>query len=196
LLHLAGRDKVGYYHELFLRSKRFLAQRIQRIKIKGEGARKPSSPETEPNFYNVPYLPSTRAPSRNPWIASVGNMGHLGPNMNVGTTGGEVSLQRLLAIPAFPASFQQQPPPLNNSFRPSFISNSATARYLCIQTCKSLPAFSNSTFPWSLVIKITRIWRWRWLCLEPSKIQQLPLLGCRASGGRGLGNPSRLVQRV
>jgi hypothetical protein len=124
LLHLAGRDKVGYYHELFLRSKRFLAQRIQRIKIKGEGARKPSSPETEPNFYNVPYLPSTRTPSSNPWIASVGNMGRLGPNMNVGT-GGEVSLQeRLLAFPAFPASFQQQqqahlapPPPLNNITR-------------------------------------------------------------------------------
>jgi hypothetical protein len=28
-----------------------------RLKIKGEGARKPSSPETEPNFYALPYLP-------------------------------------------------------------------------------------------------------------------------------------------
>jgi hypothetical protein len=107
LLYLAGRDKGGYYHELFLRSKRFLSQRIQRIKIKGLGARKPSSPETEPNFYNAAYLPSTRTPSKNPWIASVSNMAHMGPNMNVGT-GGEGALQRLLAYPTVAASFQQQ----------------------------------------------------------------------------------------
>jgi len=53
----AGRDKGGYYHELFLRGKDFLAYRITRMKIKGKGARKPSSPETEPNFYSGPYLP-------------------------------------------------------------------------------------------------------------------------------------------
>jgi hypothetical protein len=34
-----------------------LAAKIQRLKIKGNGARKPSSPETEPNFYVLPSLP-------------------------------------------------------------------------------------------------------------------------------------------
>ena len=39
-----------------------------RIKIKGKGTRKPSSPSTEPDFYAMPYLPDTdfvnRGPSR------------------------------------------------------------------------------------------------------------------------------------
>lgn len=54
----SGRDKNGYYHELFLRGKRFLAHRIPRSKLKGQGARKPTSPETEPNFYLFTYLPT------------------------------------------------------------------------------------------------------------------------------------------
>jgi hypothetical protein len=66
LLNLTGRDKGAYYHELFLRSKRFLSHRIQRIKIKGKGARKPSSPETEPSFFSAPYLPATISHNGNP----------------------------------------------------------------------------------------------------------------------------------
>lgn len=53
----AGRDKGAYYHELFLRSKRFLAGRIERMKVKGTGVRKPNAPESEPNFYLGPFLP-------------------------------------------------------------------------------------------------------------------------------------------
>eukprot|EP00549_Striatella_unipunctata_P013132 CAMPEP_0118710168 /NCGR_PEP_ID=MMETSP0800-20121206/23181_1 /TAXON_ID=210618 ORGANISM="Striatella unipunctata, Strain CCMP2910" /NCGR_SAMPLE_ID=MMETSP0800 /ASSEMBLY_ACC=CAM_ASM_000638 /LENGTH=217 /DNA_ID=CAMNT_0006614219 /DNA_START=104 /DNA_END=757 /DNA_ORIENTATION=+ len=53
-----GRDKGGYYHELFLRGKFFLCQRITRTKIKGTGVRKASVPEKEPNFYNMtPVVP-------------------------------------------------------------------------------------------------------------------------------------------
>jgi hypothetical protein len=52
-----GRDKGCYYHEFFLRSKRFLARNIKRIRVKGLGARKPGSPDTEPNFYVGPFLP-------------------------------------------------------------------------------------------------------------------------------------------
>ena len=44
---------------MFLREKRFLCNRIQRIKNKGTGVRKPSSPETEPNFYSMPFLPQS-----------------------------------------------------------------------------------------------------------------------------------------
>jgi hypothetical protein len=49
----SGRDKGGYYNDLFLRGKRFLCHRIQRIRIKGTGVRKASSPETEPQFYSM-----------------------------------------------------------------------------------------------------------------------------------------------
>jgi hypothetical protein len=108
LLNLTGRDKGAYYHELFLRSKRFLSHRIQRIKIKGKGARKPSSPETQPNFFSAPYLPATIGHNGNPWIPSVGHILSSGPNMNLGT-GGSLSLQQLLANPANTVSFQNQP---------------------------------------------------------------------------------------
>jgi hypothetical protein len=119
VLNLAGRDKGGYYHELFLRSKRFLSHRIQRIKIKGTGARKPGSPETEPNFYNAPFLPSTNIPSKNAQVSMVNNMLASGPNMYP-DTGGSLSLQQLLAFPTYGSSLQHHqaqfaPPPLFRS---------------------------------------------------------------------------------
>ncbi|KAI2501075.1 hypothetical protein MHU86_13366 [Fragilaria crotonensis] len=52
----SGPDRGGYYHEFFLRGKKFLAIRIQRLKIKGTGVRKPSSPDTEPQFYFMPPI--------------------------------------------------------------------------------------------------------------------------------------------
>jgi hypothetical protein len=109
-LNLAGRDKGGYYHERFLRNKCFLSHRIQRIKIKGTGARKPSSPETEPNFYNAPFLPSTTLPSKNTQFSMMAS----GPNMYP-ATGGSLSLHQLLESPAYGASLQhltQFAPPL------------------------------------------------------------------------------------
>jgi hypothetical protein len=47
----------GSYHEYFLRSKRALAYKIKRSKHKGKGARKPSNPGEEPDFYKMPPLP-------------------------------------------------------------------------------------------------------------------------------------------
>jgi hypothetical protein len=107
MLNLAGRDKGGYYHELFLRGKRFLSRRIQRIKIKGTGARKPGSPETEPNFYIATFLPSTSIPIKNAQVSRVGDMMASGPNMYP-DTGGSLSLQQLLSFPAFGASLPRQ----------------------------------------------------------------------------------------
>ena len=49
-----GADKGGYYNELFLRGKVFLAHRIQRMRVKGTGVRARSSPETEPDFRKMP----------------------------------------------------------------------------------------------------------------------------------------------
>jgi hypothetical protein len=47
----------GYYHELFLRDKRFLAKQMKRTKVKG-AARQPYLPDSEPNFYDLPFLPA------------------------------------------------------------------------------------------------------------------------------------------
>jgi hypothetical protein len=105
MLNLTGRDKGGYYHELFLRSKLFLSRRIQRMKIKGTGARKPGSPETEPNFYIAPFLPSTNIPNKNAQVSMIGGTMAPGPNMYPGT-GGSLSLQQLLAFPALSAPLQ------------------------------------------------------------------------------------------
>lgn len=51
-----GPDTGSYYSELFLKGRPFLAQDIQRTKVKGNGARAASNPDAEPNFYAMPSL--------------------------------------------------------------------------------------------------------------------------------------------
>ena len=58
-----GRDKNAYYHEYFLRGRPLLAQKITRTKVKGKGARKASSPETEPQLYDFPWMKVPEKPS-------------------------------------------------------------------------------------------------------------------------------------
>ncbi|CAB9511921.1 shock factor protein [Seminavis robusta] len=65
-----GRDKNSYYHEYFLRGRPLLAQKITRTKVKGKGARKASSPETEPRFYELPWLEDNTARSSQPQVAT------------------------------------------------------------------------------------------------------------------------------
>jgi hypothetical protein len=48
-----GEDKGGYYHEMFLRNKIFLAHRINRMRVKGTGVRARSNPDMEPNFCSM-----------------------------------------------------------------------------------------------------------------------------------------------
>lgn len=52
----AGRDRGGYYHELFLRNKLFLCQSMTRIRIKGTGIKGKANPASEPNFYSMPPI--------------------------------------------------------------------------------------------------------------------------------------------
>ena len=54
----SGPDKGAYYHELFLRSKIFLCQKLQRVKIKGsKPGRIKAYAETEPDFYKMRPMP-------------------------------------------------------------------------------------------------------------------------------------------
>ena len=50
-----GRDRGGYYHEKFLRNKHGLANKIERIQVKGTRVRGRSNPSQEPNLWNMPW---------------------------------------------------------------------------------------------------------------------------------------------
>lgn len=54
----AGPDRGACYHELFLRQRPVLASRVERIRLKGKGPRKPAAPDLEPNFYRMTILPT------------------------------------------------------------------------------------------------------------------------------------------
>jgi len=49
-----GPDAGGYYHECFLRGKEFLCKKMTRTKVKGTKFKAASSPEQEPDFYQMP----------------------------------------------------------------------------------------------------------------------------------------------
>lgn len=55
-LTAVGPDQNCYYHELFLRHRLFLCERIGRNAIKGYGVKGKPSPDTEPNFYLMPHV--------------------------------------------------------------------------------------------------------------------------------------------
>lgn len=48
-----GNDAGGYYHELFLRGKVYLCNKMSRVKVKGTRFKAASSPESEPDFYKM-----------------------------------------------------------------------------------------------------------------------------------------------
>lgn len=52
-----GKDRGGYYHELFLKDREFIAHSIHRIKVKGTGVRARSNPDQEPDFWGeLPWV--------------------------------------------------------------------------------------------------------------------------------------------
>jgi hypothetical protein len=55
----AGKDRGGYYHEMFLRGRPDLHRRLVRIRVKGTGFKSASSPGTEPDFYAFPRCSET-----------------------------------------------------------------------------------------------------------------------------------------
>jgi hypothetical protein len=54
-----GKDRGGYYHELFLQGKVFMAHSIQRIKVKGTGVRARSNPAQEPDLWTMEWVNNT-----------------------------------------------------------------------------------------------------------------------------------------
>lgn len=60
-----GQDKGGYYHEMFLRNKVFLAHNINRMRVKGTGVRARSNPDMEPDFYAMPSVVVGSSEKRN-----------------------------------------------------------------------------------------------------------------------------------
>jgi hypothetical protein len=59
-----------YYHELFLRSRPDLCRSMIRTRIKGTGIKASSSPDTEPDFYQMEHCP---APSEKVFAALLSN---------------------------------------------------------------------------------------------------------------------------
>ena len=57
----SGPDKHGYYHPNFLRGMPSLVELVHRVRIKGQGPRKPA--ETPPAFYQMPWMPSFYSPA-------------------------------------------------------------------------------------------------------------------------------------
>jgi hypothetical protein len=51
-------DYSAYYHEFFLRGRPHLCAYMQRTRVKGYKVRQASSPDTEPDFYSMPFVTS------------------------------------------------------------------------------------------------------------------------------------------
>jgi hypothetical protein len=58
-----GPDKGSHYHELFLRGKNELVPHVVRMRLKGSDGRIPVDLFTEPNFFNLPFLPTSEVVS-------------------------------------------------------------------------------------------------------------------------------------
>lgn len=52
-----GRDRGGYYHELFLKGMDYLAHDIHRVKVKGTWVRARSNPDQEPDLWGMDWIP-------------------------------------------------------------------------------------------------------------------------------------------
>ena len=51
-----GRDSGSYYHEYFLKGKPYLCDMIVMTKVKGTSIRAAGNPDTEPDFYSMPFV--------------------------------------------------------------------------------------------------------------------------------------------
>jgi len=66
-----GPDHGGYYHEMFLKGKLFLTTKICRTRVKGTKFKATSSPESEPDFYTMPFVNEVIVISDSPPVLSL-----------------------------------------------------------------------------------------------------------------------------
>jgi HSF-type DNA-binding len=66
-----GADAGAYYHEMFLRGRPSLSQRMMRQKVKGTGHKQPADAASEPNFYAMPLVQPE--PEENPYDMGLAN---------------------------------------------------------------------------------------------------------------------------
>lgn len=65
-----GPDAGAYYHEMFLKGRPGLSQRMARQKVKGTGHKQPADAQTEPNFYQMSPLTVVSLPEESLNVAS------------------------------------------------------------------------------------------------------------------------------
>lgn len=99
-----GNDAGGYYHELFLRGKTFLCKGMARTKVKGTGFKAASSPDQEPDFWNMtPVNPVTPPQSEDDASAH----SQESEEMQSSTC---FSVSPIVASSSVPSSFSFEPP--------------------------------------------------------------------------------------
>lgn len=74
----SGGDRGGYYHELFLRDREFLVDRMKRRTVKGTKVRGLSNPRAEPDFYRMNPVHDFSANPESP-----GSFQHVSPKAEI-----------------------------------------------------------------------------------------------------------------
>lgn len=123
-----GKDNGGYYHELFLRNKVFLAKQMGRTKIKGTKYKAASSPDQEPDFYSMDPVTIT-PPVSDESSSDDGSYNHSPKQLT--------SLPQNSSLPAALALNLQTPPVMTSSMDP----------FAFQMTQQQMPSFTNWSAP-------------------------------------------------
>jgi hypothetical protein len=89
-----GRDRGGYYHERFLKNKHGLANKIERIQVKGTRVRGRSNPSQEPSLWSMPWCDDDATTTDN-CISSNKNDDSVIGNANGSFSGANIDIDRL-----------------------------------------------------------------------------------------------------
>jgi len=98
-----GTDAGAYYHEMFLKARPALCQRMARQKVKGTGHKQPADAKTEPNFYLMPPVVSGVASASPP----LHNFGSSPGIVGVAGFGGMNTFDGSVGLPPAAASSNQ-----------------------------------------------------------------------------------------
>jgi hypothetical protein len=109
---------VRYYHEKFLKSRPDLAADMARTRVKGNGMKAASSPETEPDFYAMEPCKiepsSPRSPPREPQVARSLSLSSRGSQSSSMDEDDESLVVGVTALPMFPVLESEPPVPTSS----------------------------------------------------------------------------------